>query len=43
METTTLVALFIFGLFVSFTGYDLYTAFGKPSQQPRDPFEEHED
>ncbi|KAG8375947.1 hypothetical protein BUALT_Bualt09G0011900 [Buddleja alternifolia] len=43
METTTLVAIFISGLLVSFTGYALYTAFGQPSQQLRDPFEEHGD
>jgi len=30
METTTLVAIFIFGLLVSFTGYALYTGFGNP-------------
>uniref|UniRef100_A0A452YY14 Protein PsbN n=1 Tax=Aegilops tauschii subsp. strangulata TaxID=200361 RepID=A0A452YY14_AEGTS len=30
-------------LLVSFTGYALYTAFGQPSQQLRDPFEEHGD
>ncbi|KAJ3672370.1 hypothetical protein LUZ60_007091 [Juncus effusus] len=39
----TLVAIFISGLLVSFTGYALYTAFGQPSQQLRDPFEEHGD
>ncbi|GFQ07151.1 protein psbn, partial [Phtheirospermum japonicum] len=37
------VAIFISGLLVSFTGYALYTAFGQPSQQLRDPFEEHGD
>ncbi|KAK9662833.1 hypothetical protein RND81_O338100 [Saponaria officinalis] len=41
METAILVAIFISGLLVSFTG--LYTAFGQPSQQLRDPFEEHGD
>ena len=40
METATLVAIFLSGLLVSFTGYALYTAFGQPSQQLRDPFEE---
>nr|WRW11040.1 photosystem biogenesis factor 1 [Lathraea japonica] len=35
METATLVAIFISGLLVSFTGY---AAFGQPSQQLRDPF-----
>ncbi|KAL2925990.1 Protein PsbN [Bienertia sinuspersici] len=38
METATLDAIFISGLLVSFTGYALYTAFGQPSQQLRDPF-----
>nr|YP_010759986.1 photosystem II protein N [Cuscuta macrocephala]WEY29919.1 photosystem II protein N [Cuscuta macrocephala] len=41
MEPATLVALFLSGLLMSFTGYALYTAFGQPSQQLRDPFEEH--
>ena len=36
METATLVAIFLSGLLVSFTGYALYTAFGQPSQQLRD-------
>ncbi|KAG2536014.1 hypothetical protein PVAP13_9NG152692 [Panicum virgatum] len=39
METATLVAISISGLLVSFTGYALYTTFGQPSQQLRDPFE----
>ncbi|CAA6659623.1 unnamed protein product [Spirodela intermedia] len=43
METTTLVAISISGLPVSFTGYALYTAFGQPSQHLRDPFKEHGD
>jgi PsbN protein len=43
METATLVAIFVSSLLVSFTGYALYTAFGQPAQDLRDPFEEHED
>nr|QYB21111.1 photosystem II protein N [Austrotaxus spicata] len=43
METANLVAISISRLLVSFTGYALYTAFGEPSEQLRDPFEEHED
>nr|YP_009435517.1 photosystem II protein N [Lobelia sonderiana]ATG25518.1 photosystem II protein N [Lobelia sonderiana] len=43
METATLVAVFLSGLLVSFTGYALYTAFGQPSHKLRDPFEEHGD
>nr|AND48140.1 N protein of photosystem II [Flatbergium novo-caledoniae] len=43
MEPATLVAIPISCLLVSFTGYALYTAFGQPSRELRDPFEEHED
>nr|AII83780.1 PsbN [Calycularia crispula] len=43
METATLVAISISCLLISFTGYALYTAFGQPSNELRDPFEEHED
>nr|AII83822.1 PsbN [Podomitrium malaccense] len=43
METATLVAIFISCLLISFTAYALYTAFGQPSNELRDPFEEHED
>nr|QBE88744.1 photosystem II protein N [Hypertelis spergulacea] len=43
METASLVAIFLSGLLVSLTGYALYTAFGQPSQELRDPFEEHGD
>nr|NP_848087.2 photosystem II protein N [Adiantum capillus-veneris]Q85FJ5.3 RecName: Full=Protein PsbN [Adiantum capillus-veneris]AAP29418.2 photosystem II protein N [Adiantum capillus-veneris] len=42
-ETATLVTTFLSRSLVSFTGYALYTAFGKPSKELRDPFEEHED
>nr|YP_010760463.1 photosystem II protein N [Cuscuta nevadensis]WEY30446.1 photosystem II protein N [Cuscuta nevadensis] len=41
MELATLFTLFLSGLLMSFTVYALYTAFGQPSQQLRDPFEEH--
>ena len=37
------VAIFIATLLVSITGYALYTGFGPPAQNLRDPFEEHED
>nr|AII83879.1 PsbN [Haplomitrium gibbsiae] len=43
METATSVAISISCLPVSFTGYAPYTAFGQPSKQLRDPFEEHGD
>jgi len=43
METANLLAIFVSTLLISFTSYALYTAFGEPSQELRDPFEEHED
>jgi PsbN protein len=43
METATLVTISISCLLVSFTGYALYTAFGQPFEQHRDPFEDHEE
>jgi PsbN protein len=43
METATLVTISIYCLLVIFTGYALYMAFGKPYEQLRDPFEDHED
>nr|AEB33218.1 PsbN [Acromastigum anisostomum]AII83996.1 PsbN [Acromastigum mooreanum] len=43
METATFVAISISCLLTSFTGYAPYTAFGKPSNGLRDPFDEHED
>nr|YP_009531931.1 photosystem II protein N [Hymenophyllum holochilum]QUG10335.1 photosystem II protein N [Hymenophyllum barbatum]QUG10422.1 photosystem II protein N [Hymenophyllum coreanum]QUG10509.1 photosystem II protein N [Hymenophyllum polyanthos]QUG10596.1 photosystem II protein N [Hymenophyllum wrightii]AXZ97033.1 photosystem II protein N [Hymenophyllum holochilum] len=43
MEIATLVTIFLSCSLVSFTGYALYTAFGRPSRELRDPFEEHED
>jgi PsbN protein len=35
--------LFLWCLLLSITGYSIYVGFGPPSQQLRDPFEEHED
>nr|YP_009549385.1 photosystem II protein N [Scoliosorus ensiformis]AYW16534.1 photosystem II protein N [Scoliosorus ensiformis] len=43
METATSVTIFPSCSLISFTGYALYTAFGQPSKELRDPFEEHED
>nr|YP_009547584.1 photosystem II protein N [Vaginularia trichoidea]AYW16101.1 photosystem II protein N [Vaginularia trichoidea] len=42
-ETATLVTISPACSLISFTGYALYTAFGQPSKELRDPFEEHED
>jgi len=35
--------IFLWCLLLSITGYSIYVGFGPPSQQLRDPFEEHED
>ena len=35
--------IFIGSFLVSMTGYSIYTGFGPPSNNLRDPFEEHED
>ncbi|KAL4197467.1 hypothetical protein AMTRI_Chr04g188360 [Amborella trichopoda] len=40
METATLVAISISRSLVGFTEYALYTAFGQPPLQLREPFEE---
>nr|YP_009667472.1 photosystem II protein N [Cuscuta strobilacea]QCW07828.1 photosystem II protein N [Cuscuta strobilacea] len=41
MKLATLIILFLSGLLMIFTGYVLSIAFGQPSQQLRDPFDEH--
>jgi PsbN protein len=35
--------VFIACLLLSITGYSIYVGFGPPSQDLRDPFQEHED
>nr|YP_009424066.1 photosystem II protein N [Schizaea elegans]YP_010445009.1 photosystem II protein N [Schizaea sprucei]APT66035.1 photosystem II protein N [Schizaea elegans]UTJ90525.1 photosystem II protein N [Schizaea sprucei] len=42
METAISVTTPISCSLVGFTGYALYTAFGRPSTGLRDPFDEHE-
>ena len=44
MENTALfIAIFLWCLLLSITGYSIYIGFGPPAEQLRDPFEEHED
>ena len=38
-----LLTIFLACILVSITGYALYVGFGPPSEDLRDPFEEHED
>nr|YP_009646489.1 N protein of photosystem II [Chloropicon maureeniae]QBX98199.1 N protein of photosystem II [Chloropicon maureeniae] len=44
MDITALFsAVFISCLLLSLTAYSIYVGFGPPSDELRDPFEEHED
>lgn len=43
METATVVSITIAVIVIAFTVYAIYTAFGPPSAQLNDPFEDHED
>jgi PsbN protein len=44
MDITALFSTaFISCLVLSLTGYSIYVGFGPPSEDLRDPFEEHED
>lgn len=43
METATIFGITIAVFTVAVTGYSIYTAFGPPSVELDDPFEDHED
>ena len=46
METTSpamSVALAVLAVLLGLTGFGIYTAFGPPSKQLSDPFDEHDD
>lgn len=43
METATVVSVSIAVILLGFTIYAIYIAFGPPSAQLSDPFEDHED
>ncbi|MBW4518320.1 MAG: photosystem II reaction center protein PsbN [Scytolyngbya sp. HA4215-MV1] len=43
MEPATALNISICALLVGITGYTIYTAFGPPSKDLSDPFEDHED
>jgi PsbN protein len=43
MESASLLIIFMASLLVGISGYSVYTSFGPPSENLRDPFEEHED
>jgi len=43
MESATVLSISIGVALLLVTGFALYTAFGPPSKQLADPFEDHED
>ena len=43
MESATIVGITIGVILVIMTGVSIYTAFGPPSAELSDPFEDHED
>jgi len=43
MEPAIVISITFAAILVAITGYAIYTAFGPPSAQLSDPFEDHED
>lgn len=43
MEPAAAIGITFAAILVGITGYAVYTAFGPPSAQLSDPFEDHED
>ncbi len=43
MDTATIVSFSIGVVLIIITGFAIYTAFGPPSAELSDPFEDHED
>ena len=43
MEPATVLSITIGVIVVAITSYSIYTAFGPPSAELSDPFEDHED
>lgn len=43
MDSATVLIITIGAAVVAFTGFAIYIAFGPPSAQLSDPFEDHED
>lgn len=43
MESATVLSIGIAAVLIALTGFSIYTAFGPPSKQLADPFDEHED
>jgi PsbN protein len=43
MESATVLIISLGAATIAIAGFTIYTSFGPPSKQLRDPFEEHED
>ena len=43
MEPAIVLSITIGAIVIAITGYSIYTAFGPPSLELDDPFEDHED
>jgi PsbN protein len=43
METATIIGISLAAFVIGITGLSIYTAFGPPSADLSDPFEDHED
>lgn len=43
MEPATVLSISIAAVVIAVTGFSIYTAFGPPSKELDDPFEDHED
>ncbi|HEY9809967.1 MAG TPA: photosystem II reaction center protein PsbN [Halomicronema sp.] len=43
MESATVLSISIGVVLVALTGFAIYTAFGPPSKELADPFDDHED
>jgi PsbN protein len=43
MEPATVLSICIAAIVITITGFSIYTAFGPPSAELSDPFEDHED
>ncbi|MFB2917302.1 MULTISPECIES: photosystem II reaction center protein PsbN [Aerosakkonema] len=43
MEPATVLSISIAVVVIAITGFSIYTAFGPPSKELSDPFEDHED
>ncbi len=43
MEPATVLSICLGAIVIAITGYSIYTAFGPPSAELSDPFEDHED